>query len=89
MSDLLDPGGVFANLDPVASPTERAHAAFFAAIDVPLENADPSDRLLDVGTQVQWLRDLGFTDVDCKGVGFRSLQESMDTSEFGRAHPRS
>jgi SAM-dependent methyltransferase len=63
--DLLEPGGVFANFEHVASPTERLHAAFFAAIGEPLENADPSDRLLDVETQLGWLRELGLDDVDC------------------------
>lgn len=63
--DLLEPGGVFANFEHVASPTHRLHLAFFAAIDEPIENADPSDRLLDVETQLAWLRELGFDDVDC------------------------
>jgi tRNA (cmo5U34)-methyltransferase len=63
--DLLEPGGVFANLEHVASPSERVHIAFFAAIGEPLEDADPSDRLLAVETQLRWLRELGFDDVDC------------------------
>jgi tRNA (cmo5U34)-methyltransferase len=63
--DLLEPGGVFANFEHVASPTHRLHLAFFAAIEEPLENEDPSDRLLDVETQLGWLRGLGFDDVDC------------------------
>lgn len=63
--DLLEPGGVFANFEHVASATHRLHLAFFAAIDEPLENEDPSDRLLDVETQLGWLRQLGFDDVDC------------------------
>lgn len=63
--DLLEPGGVFANFEHVASATHRLHLAFFAAIDEPLENEDPSDRLLDVETQLGWLRDLGVNDVDC------------------------
>ncbi len=63
--DLLEPGGVFANFEHVASPNERLHRAFFEAIDVPIEDADPSDRLLDVETQLGWLRELGFDDVDC------------------------
>ena len=63
--DLLEPGGVFANLEHVASPSERVHIAFFAAIGEPLKDADPSDRLLGVETQLGWLRELGFDDVDC------------------------
>ena len=63
--DLLEPGGVFANFEHVASPTDRLHKAFFAAIDESLQNEDPSDRLLDVETQLRWLSELGFDDVDC------------------------
>jgi tRNA (cmo5U34)-methyltransferase len=63
--DLLKPGGVFANFEHVASPTHRLHLAFFEAIEEPIENEDPSDRLLDVHTQLEWLRALGFDDVDC------------------------
>jgi tRNA (cmo5U34)-methyltransferase len=63
--NLLEPGGVFANFEHVASATHRLHLAFFAAIDEPIENEDPSDRLLDVETQLGWLRELGFDDVDC------------------------
>jgi tRNA (cmo5U34)-methyltransferase len=63
--ELLEPGGVFANLEHVASPSERVHIAFFAAIGEPLEDEDPSDRLLGVEAQLGWLRELGFDDVDC------------------------
>jgi SAM-dependent methyltransferase len=63
--DLLEPGGVVANFEHVASPTHRLHLAFFAAIGEPLEHEDPSDRLLDVESQLGWLRELGFDDVDC------------------------
>ncbi|HEY0632754.1 MAG TPA: class I SAM-dependent methyltransferase [Thermoleophilaceae bacterium] len=63
--ELLEPGGVFANFEHVASPTQRLHLAFFAAIGEPLEHEDPSDRLLDVESQLTWLREIGFDDVDC------------------------
>ncbi|HEY7935444.1 MAG TPA: class I SAM-dependent methyltransferase [Solirubrobacteraceae bacterium] len=63
--DLLEPGGIFTNFEHVASPSHRMHIAFFQAIGEPLENEDPSDRLLDVESQLGWLRALGFQDVDC------------------------
>ncbi|MGH3946079.1 MAG: class I SAM-dependent methyltransferase [Pseudonocardiaceae bacterium] len=62
---LLEPGGVFANLEHVASSTPRLHLAFLAAIGETPEEEDPSDRLLDVETQLGWLREHGFEDVDC------------------------
>jgi SAM-dependent methyltransferase len=63
--ELLEPGGLFANFEHVASPTERLHVAFFEAIGEPVESEDPSDRTLDVETQLGWLREIGFDDVDC------------------------
>lgn len=63
--DALEPGGVFANFEHVSSPTRRLHVSFFEAIGEPIENEDPSDRTLDVETQLQWLREVGFDDVDC------------------------
>jgi SAM-dependent methyltransferase len=63
--ETLEPGGLFANFDHVASVSRRLHLEFFAAIDEPLEHEDPSDRLLDVHTQLSWLREIGFEDVDC------------------------
>ena len=63
--DALEPGGLFANLEHVASPSERLNRAFIAAIGETPEEADPSDRTLDVFTQVGWLRALGFEDADC------------------------
>jgi SAM-dependent methyltransferase len=62
---MLEPGGVFANFEHVASPTETLHLNFFEAIGEPIENEDPSDRTVAVETQLGWLREAGFTDVDC------------------------
>jgi tRNA (cmo5U34)-methyltransferase len=61
----LKAGGVFANLEHVASPTPRLHRRFFDAIGFPVEDEDPSNKLLDVETQLDWLRTIGFDDVDC------------------------
>jgi tRNA (cmo5U34)-methyltransferase len=60
---LLAPGGVFCNLEHVSSPSARLHAEFLEAISCAEE--DPSNKLLDVETQLGWLREIGFTDVDC------------------------
>ena len=61
--ELLAPNGVFCNLEHVASPTPRLHAGFLQAISV--EDEDPSNKLLDLDTQLAWLREIGFDDVDC------------------------
>src|SRR5690606_22826614 len=42
---LLAPGGVFANLEHVASPTAALHAEFLAAIGTDPADDDPSNRL--------------------------------------------
>jgi len=61
----LEPGGIFCNLEHVASSTPKLHEHFLHAIGSTHETEDPSDQLLDVETQLRWFRDLGFTDVDC------------------------
>ncbi len=63
--DMLRSGGVFCNLEHVASPNERLHAAFYKALNVPLSQEDASNKLLDVETQLRWLREIGYEDVDC------------------------
>jgi tRNA (cmo5U34)-methyltransferase len=62
---LLNPGGVFCNLEHVASPSQKLHEEFLLRIGFRVETEDPSNKLLDFETQLQWLREIGFADVDC------------------------
>lgn len=61
----LEPGGIFCNLEHISSPTESLHHKFLAAINISAEEDDPSNILLDVETQLNWLREIGFKEVDC------------------------
>jgi tRNA (cmo5U34)-methyltransferase len=62
---LLGSGGVFCNLEHVASASSYGHERFLDATGTSAAEEDPSNKLLDVHTQLEWLREIGFTDVDC------------------------
>jgi SAM-dependent methyltransferase len=62
---MLEPGGMFANLEHVDSATPELHLEFLKAIDYTPEQDDPSNKLLDVESQLRWLREIGFENVDC------------------------
>ena len=62
---VLNAGGVFCNLEHVASPTPRLHEEFLNALGLTQETEDPSNKLLDLQIQLQWLQEIGFVDVDC------------------------
>ena len=61
----LRPGGVFLNLEHVASATPELHQGFLSALQIAPEDDDPSNQLAAVEAQLGWLRDLGFEQVDC------------------------
>jgi SAM-dependent methyltransferase len=63
--ELLNSGGVFCNLEHVASATPRLHEEFLREIGKTPETEDPSNKLLALQTQLEWLREIGFADVDC------------------------
>ena len=63
--NVLEPGGVFCNLEHVLPVSPRAHAKFLEAMGITTQDEDPSNILLDVGTQLDWLREIGFEEVDC------------------------
>ena len=82
--DLLEPGGVFCNLEHVASPSQKVHRRFLEELDTSPEDEDPSNKLLDVRTQLDWLREIGYQDVDCYWK-WRELARWWDTSQFENA----
>jgi SAM-dependent methyltransferase len=59
----LRPSGLFANLEVVASSTPELHAEFLALIG--READDPEDQLVDIESQLGWMRNAGLTQVDC------------------------
>jgi len=62
---VLEPGGRFLNLEHVDSATPELHVDFLAAIGKTPAEDDPSNKLVAVETQLTWLREIGFVDVDC------------------------
>jgi tRNA (cmo5U34)-methyltransferase len=60
---LLAPGGVFANLDLVRSASARLHERF--RYEIGRVEDDPTDRLAGLDEQMDWLREVGFAEVDC------------------------
>ncbi len=41
------------------------HVGLLAALGIHPADDDPSNQLLDVETQLRWLRELGYAEVDC------------------------
>lgn len=60
---MLNDGGGFYNLELVSAPTARLHVDFLKATH--RDQEDPENKLLDLPTQLTWLLELGFVDVDC------------------------
>ncbi|MGB7955534.1 MAG: class I SAM-dependent methyltransferase [Candidatus Nitrosopolaris sp.] len=63
--DIINPTGVFCNLEHVASPSVELHVKFLKSIGYTPEKEDRANRLLSMETQLDWLRDTGFVEVDC------------------------
>jgi tRNA (cmo5U34)-methyltransferase len=63
--DIVNPTGVFCNLEHVASPSVELHVRFLKAIGYSPEKEDKANRLLPMELQLGWLKDTGFAEVDC------------------------
>jgi tRNA (cmo5U34)-methyltransferase len=59
---LLAPGGVFANLEIVASPTRALHDQWRDEMGA---HDDPADVLTDMVSQLEWINESGLQNVDC------------------------
>jgi tRNA (cmo5U34)-methyltransferase len=63
--DILRPGGVFANVEHVASSTPARHAEFLAALGSSPDQDDPSNKLVPVTSHLAWLDRFGYADAEC------------------------
>lgn len=57
--------GVFCNLEHVAPVSAELHGRFLQTLGITDTEEDPSNQLAPLETQLQWLREIGFQDVDC------------------------
>jgi SAM-dependent methyltransferase len=63
--DMLNPTGVFCNLEHVSSISTRQQIKFLSSTVMVPSQEDKTNRLLSVEKQLNMLRDIGFIEVDC------------------------
>jgi len=65
INDMLNPTGVFCNLEYVSSISTRQQTKFLSLTGMLSSQEDKTNRLLSVEKQLRMLRDIGFIEVDC------------------------
>lgn len=65
INDMLNPTGVFCNLEHVSSVSTRHQTKFLSLTGMLPCQEDKTNRLLSVEKQLQMLRDVGFIEADC------------------------
>jgi hypothetical protein len=68
--EMREPGGVFCNLEHVASPTRRLHEEFYRSMGMTSADEDPSNRRVSVDEQLAWLSEIGFVETDPPGASW-------------------
>ena len=63
--EILRPGGVFANVEHVASSTPARHVEFLYALGSSPEQDAPSNKLVPVASHLAWLDGFGYADAEC------------------------
>ena len=64
IAGVLNPGGVFVNLEVIRCATPELHAEFYRRIGRDAD--DPEDVLAPIEPQLAWMRDAGLDQVDCQ-----------------------
>lgn len=65
INTILAAGGVFCNLEHVTSPSVNLHNDFYSALGMNPADEDPSNKCVTLEIQLEWLRHIGFRNVDC------------------------
>jgi tRNA (cmo5U34)-methyltransferase len=62
---ILKPGGIFCNLDHIHSESKKLNQYFKKVMGLTPVNREHGKRLTKINIQLEWLLEIGFTDVDC------------------------